>query len=64
MSLRSNSKKYKKLTYEIVGYNTKNAKLEEVFAYSLETEVVNSSVENELSSTIKEIVDVYDRRTN
>lgn len=65
LGLRSNSRKYEKLAYEIVGYITKNAKLEEeVFAYSLETELVNSSVGNELSRTIKEIVDVYERRTN
>lgn len=62
LSLRNNSKKYENLTFEIVGYDKKDAKKEfEVFAYSLETELTNSGMGNELSKTIKEVVDVYER---
>lgn len=62
LKLRSNSKRYLDMKFEIVGYNKKDySKDYEVFAYSLETELTNSKLGNKLSKAILEVINVYKR---
>ena len=62
LKLRSNSKRYLDMKFEIVGYNKKDySKDYEVFAYSLETELTNSKLGNKLSKAILEVTNVYKR---
>lgn len=60
LQLRKNSKEYEKLAYEIVGYDKRNANLEEeIFAYSFETETTNAQLGNRLSKAIMEEINVF-----
>lgn len=60
LKLRKNSKEYERLAYEIVGYDKRNANLEEeIFAYSFETENTNSQLGNRLSKAIMEEINVF-----